>query len=160
MKALTLKGWPGRSRRRERLLQLWLRDISHGRFQRELSAAAAVSAVVTSFEIYAEHYRASFGDPWMWAPIASTPPLVVSGIAGVFSRRAARTALPLAGALYLANGLAGIYLHVRGIGRRPGGWKLPEYNVVMGPPLMAPGLMAMVGAMGILAAVLRRERTD
>jgi hypothetical protein len=157
MRKLNINGWPGRSRRRERPLQRWLGNLAGGRFQRELSAAAAASAVITSFEIYVEHYRASFGDPWMWAPIAATPPLVASGLAGVFSERAARTALPLAGALYLANGLAGIYLHVRGIGRRPGGWKLAEFNVVMGPPLMAPGLMAMVGAMGILAAILRRE---
>jgi hypothetical protein len=27
----------------------------------------------------------------------------------------------------------------------------------MGPPIMAPGLMSIVGAMGILAAFLRRE---
>jgi hypothetical protein len=158
MRGLSIKGRRARFRRWERPLAGLLTDIAHGRFQRELSAATAVSAVVTSFEIYVEHYRASFGDPWMWAPIAATPPLVASGIAGVFSERAARTVLPLAGALYLANGLVGIWLHVRGIGRRPGGWKLAEYNVVMGPPLMAPGLMAMVGAMGILAAVLRRER--
>jgi len=27
----------------------------------------------------------------------------------------------------------------------------------MGPPIMAPGLMTIVGAMGLLAALLRRE---
>jgi hypothetical protein len=82
---------------------------------------------------------------------------VVAGIAGVFSSRAARTILPAASAVYLANGLFGVYLHVRGIGRRPGGWRVADYNVVMGPPLMAPGLMAMVGGMGILASLLRRR---
>jgi hypothetical protein len=156
----SLLPWCPGGRRREPPLRLrgWLRNLSEGRFQRELSAASAVSAVVTSVEIYVEHYRASFGDPWMWAPIAATPPLVVAGVAGAFSEKAARTVLPAAGALYLANGLLGVYLHIRGIGRRPGGWKLAEYNVVMGPPLMAPGLMAVVGTMGLLAAVLRRAR--
>ncbi|HEX4212706.1 MAG TPA: hypothetical protein VIA06_05185 [Candidatus Dormibacteraeota bacterium] len=136
-------------------LQRWMRRIGEGRFQRELSAASAGSAVITSIEIYLEHYRASFGDPWMWAPIAATPPMVAAGIAGVFSVRAARTLLPAASAVYLANGLFGVYLHVRGTGRRPGGWSVADYNVVMGPPLMAPGLMAMVGGMGILASLLR-----
>jgi hypothetical protein len=28
----------------------------------------------------------------------------------------------------------------------------------MGPPLFAPGLMSMVGGLGLLAAALRRER--
>jgi hypothetical protein len=134
-----------------------MRNLSRGRFQRELCVAAAASAVVTSAEIYIEHYRASFGDPWMWAPIVATPPMVAAGLAGVRSRRVARIAVPAAGAVYLANGLAGVYLHVRGVSRRPGGWSLPRYNVVMGPPLMAPGLMVMVGGMAVLAGILRRE---
>jgi hypothetical protein len=144
-------------RRRRSPLERWLRRIAEGRFQRELSGASACSAVITTVEIYIEHYRASFGDPWMWVPIAATPPMVAAGVAGVFSSRAARTVLPAASAVYLANGLIGVYLHVRGIGRRPGGWRLADYNVVMGPPLMAPGLMAMVGGMGILASLLRRS---
>jgi hypothetical protein len=28
----------------------------------------------------------------------------------------------------------------------------------MGPPIAAPGLMCMVGGMGLLASILRRER--
>jgi hypothetical protein len=114
--------------------------------------------VVTTAEIYFEHYKGSFGDPWMWSPIVITPPLVAAGIGGIFSRRVAKTWLPLTAGLYFANGVLGQYLHMRGVGRRPGGWKLPLYNIVMGPPLFAPGLMSMVGAMGLLAAVLRRER--
>jgi hypothetical protein len=146
----------GRGRRR--LVEHALRDVAHGRFQRSLAAATAFSAVITTVEIYLEHYRASFADPWMWAPVAVTPPVVAAAAAGVVSERAARRALPAAAALYAANGLIGLYLHVRGIGRRPGGWRLPTYNVVMGPPLMAPGLMTVVGCMGLLAGVLRRER--
>src|ERR1035441_6510524 len=37
------------------------------------------------------------------------------------------------------------------------GFKQASYNVPMGPPIMAPGLMTIVGAMGLLAALLRRE---
>jgi hypothetical protein len=32
------------------------------------------------------------------------------------------------------------------------------FNVVMGPPLLAPGSLALVGGMGIASAALRRER--
>lgn len=134
------------------------RNVEHGRFERSLSGLCAASAVVTTAEIYFEHYRASFGDPMMWSPIAVTPPVVVAGIAGVFSERWAKKALPVAAAIYTANGLLGQYYHARGIARRPGGWAQATYNVPMGPPIMAPGLMCIVGAMGLLAAVLRRER--
>lgn len=146
---------PRRARRGS--LQRWTHAVEHGRFQRQLAAATAVSALVTSFEIAVEHYRASYGDPWMWAPLAATPPVLAAGAGGVVSERVARTALPAAGAVYLAQGLLGVYLHVRGIGRRPGGWQEATYNVVMGPPLLAPGLMTVVGAMGIVAGLLRRE---
>ena len=114
--------------------------------------------MVTGVEIYLEHYKASFGNKWMWSPIALTPPLVAAGIGGVFSRRWAKTALPVAAGLYAANGLLGEYFHARGVARKPGGWRLWSYNLPMGPPISAPGMMAMVGGMGLLAAVLRREK--
>lgn len=143
--------------RRRSPLERYGRRLAHGGFQQELAAAAAAGALVTSFEIAVEHYRASFGDPWMWTPLYITPPLVAAGLGGVVSGRVARTALPVTGAAYLLNGLLGMYLHVRGISKRPGGWSEATYNVVMGPPLMAPGLMTMVGGMALLAAVLRRR---
>jgi hypothetical protein len=135
-----------------------VQDIEHGRFERSLSGLTAVAAAVTTAEIYLEHYRASFGNRMMWSPIVVTPPVVVAGIAGVFSRRWAKTWLPITSVIYTANGLVGEYYHARGVARRPGGWALATYNVPMGPPIMAPGLMTIVGAMGLLAAILRRER--
>jgi hypothetical protein len=141
----------------EHLLDRIVRDVSHGRFERSLSGLTAVSALVTGAEVYLEHYKGSFGNKWMWSPIVLTPPLVASGIAGVFSRRAAKTVLPLTAGLYLANGLLGEYFHARGVARKPGGWRLYSYNLPMGPPISAPGLMSMVGGMGLLAALLRRE---
>jgi len=65
----------------------------------------------------------------------------------------------VAAAIYTANGLLGEYYHARGVGRRPGGYAhdTAVYNLAMGPPIVAPGLMSIVGALGILAAVLRRE---
>lgn len=135
-----------------------LRNVEHGRFERSLSALTAAGAVITTVEVYFEHYRGGFGNKMMWSPIVITPPVVAAGIAGVFSKRVAKTALPISAAVYALDGMIGQYYHLRGIGRRPGGWSLPSYNIAMGPPLMAPGLFAMVGGMGLLAAILRRER--
>ncbi len=142
----------------EDVLDRFLRNVAHGRFERSLSGLTSVAAVVTTVEIYLEHYKAGFGNKWMWSPVLVTPPVVVAGIAGVFSRRWAKRWLPFTAGIYAANGLLGEYLHARGVARKPGGWRMASYNVPMGPPIAAPGLMAMVGGMGLLAAVLRRER--
>jgi hypothetical protein len=148
-----------RIRRKPRgLVEHALQDVAHGRFERSLSALTAMSAAVTGAEVYLEHYRGSFGNKWMWSPVLLAPPLVVAGIGGAFSQRWAKTALPVAAGAYAANGLLGEYFHARGVARKPGGWRLWSYNLPMGPPISAPGLMAMVGGMGLLASVLRRER--
>jgi hypothetical protein len=132
--------------------------VRRGRFERSLSALTAAGALVTTVEIFFEHDSASFGNKWMWAPIAIGPVGVAAGIAGVFSRKAAKTALPLASAAIVANGLEGVFFHARGIHQKPGGFKNFRYNMEMGPPLLAPLLVTVVGGMGLLAAVLRREK--
>jgi hypothetical protein len=136
----------------------FLSEVRHGRFERSLSGLTALGALVTGAEIWMEHDRASFGNKMMWIPVALTPALSAAGLAGVFSKRAAKTFLPVVSAVVVVNSLQGQYLHLRGIAQRPGGWRLARYNAEMGPPVFAPLLFALVGGMGLLAAVLRRER--
>ena len=133
-------------------------DIRTGRFERTLAAAAAAGALITTAEIYTSHDSASFGNKMMWVPIAVVPTVVPAGIAAVISRRAAHTVLPAASALVVANGLQGFVLHCRGVLRKPGGKSNLRYNLEMGPPVFAPLLASLVGGMGIIAALLRREQ--
>ncbi|MET3809635.1 hypothetical protein [Arthrobacter sp. UYEF3] len=135
-----------------------IRNVETGRFERSLSGLTAVGALVTAAEIYFEHDKASFGNKLMWIPVALGPVGAAAGIAGVFSKRMAKTALPLASAAIVANGLQGTYLHARGIAQKPGGFSNLVYNMEMGPPLLAPLLVTLVGGMGLLAAALRREK--
>jgi hypothetical protein len=135
-----------------------VRNVQHGRFQRSLALLTAAGSVVTAAEIFLEHDRAGFGNRVMWWPVLLGPVGAAAGVAGCCSERMARTALPLASAAITANGLQGTWLHVRGIAQKPGGWSMARYNVELGPPLFAPLLMSMVGGMGLLAALLRRER--
>ena len=132
-------------------------DIRTGRFERTLAALAAAGAVITTGEIFLSHDSASFGNKMMWWPIAVVPTIVPAGVAAVFSRRAAHTVLPAASALVVANGLQGTYLHWRGILQKPGGSRNLAYNLEMGPPAFAPLLASLVGGMGLLASLLRRE---
>jgi hypothetical protein len=134
-----------------------LADVRSGRFERTLSGLTAAGALVTAAEIYLEHDKASFGNRWMWLPVALGPVGAAAGAAAVVSTAAARTALPLASAAIVANGLQGTYLHARGVAQKPGGWANARYNLEMGPPLLAPLLITGVGGMGLLASLLRRE---
>jgi hypothetical protein len=133
------------------------KNLREGRGQRLLSAATAASALPMGIEIYVNHYGGSFGNKWMWTPVALSPALSAAGVAGVVSPRAARTVLPALSTVFLLDGLAGVYFHLRGIARKPGGFKEATYNLVMGPPALAPGSLAMIGALGLMAAVMRRE---
>ena len=135
-----------------------LANLRRGRAQRTLAAATAVSALPLGLEIYLEHFRGSFGDKWMWTPIVLSPLLSAAGLAGVRSQRAATTVLPALSALYCLDGLVGVYTHIQGIRKRPGGFSEPLYNLVMGPPLLAPGSLALVGGLGLAAAAFGRER--
>jgi hypothetical protein len=135
-----------------------LRNLRRGRIQRSLAAATAASALPLGLEIWFEHFRGSFGDKWMWTPVVLSPALTAAGIAGMRSERAAKTVLPAVSALYCLDGAIGIYTHVQGVRKRPGGFEEPLYNIVMGPPLLAPGSLALVGGMGLVAALARRER--
>ncbi len=135
-----------------------VRNIQTGHFERSLSALTGVGAIVTAAEIFFEHDKASFGNKLMWIPIALGPVGAAAGIAGFFSKRMAKTVLPLTSAVTVANGLQGTWLHARGIAQKPGGWSNFRYNMEMGPPLLAPLLVTMVGGMGLLAAILRREQ--
>lgn len=135
-----------------------LRDFRRGRAQRMLSAATAACALPMGIEIYTNHYSGSFGNKWMWTPVALSPLLTAAGIGGVVSERAARTVLPAVSGVYLLDGLAGIFFHLRGVARKPGGFRAASYNLVMGPPALAPGSLVLIGSMGMAAALARRER--
>jgi len=134
-----------------------LADVRTGRFERSLAGLAAAGALVTTGEIFFSHDSASFGNKMMWVPIVTVPTIIPAGIAAVFSRTAAKTVLPVASAIVAANGIQGTYLHMRGVMQKPGGLRNLRYNIEMGPPVFAPLLASMIGGMGILAALLRRE---
>jgi hypothetical protein len=144
-------------RRAEHLLDRAVADVRTGRFEQTLAALTAAGAAITAAEIYTEHDGASFGNTMMWWPVAILPTAIPAGIAAVFSKRAAKTVLPITSLAIVLNGLQGTYLHWRGIAQKPGGWELASYNVEMGPPVFAPLLASLVGGMGLLASVLRRE---
>ena len=136
-----------------------VRNVETGRFERSLSALTAAGALVTAAEIFFEHDSASFGNKMMWLPVALGPVGAAAGVAGFFSQpdgqdRAAASPPPPSSptACRAPTCTPGASRRSRAAGRNA------RYNMEMGPPLLAPLLVTMVGGMGLLAAVLRREQ--
>lgn len=133
-------------------------DIREGRFQQAMAVATAVSAFFSGFESLYSHYKNNFTYRIEWTPILLTPALMIAGIGSIWSRTIARTLLPVTSLLALMSGALGFFYHVRGVLRRPGGAKLPLYNILYGPPIFAPLLFAATGFLGLLASLLRRSK--
>ncbi len=134
-----------------------LEHMREGCFQRSLCFIVAATSVASGLEVGYEHYKGSYSNPVMYTPVALSGALAGAGLAGVFSRVAARTILRWTSLATLADGLVGFFFHVRGVARKPGGWGLPVNNIVMGPPIFAPLLFATSAYLGLLASYLRRE---
>lgn len=137
--------------------KLLLQHVREGRFQRSLALIAGFSSILSGLEVAYEHYRGSYSQRVMYTPVILSPTLFAAAIAGAANRKAARTVLPVVSAVAIADGLVGFAFHVRGIHRKPGGWRLPVNNIIMGPPILAPVLFAISGYLGLIAAFLRRE---
>lgn len=134
--------------------------IREGRFQRSLALIAGLSSAIAGLEASYEHYRGSYSNPVMYTPVILSGALFVSGVSAAVDRRAARTVLPIVSAITLADCLIGFGFHVRGIQRKPGGWRLPVFNVIMGPPIFAPLLFGTSAYLGLVASFLRRENAS
>ena len=131
--------------------------IRAGRFQRSLSLITGLSGLLTGLEVSYEHYRGSYGQRIMYTPVILSFLLCIAGIWGALSRKAARVVLPFTSLIVILDGIIGFYYHIRGIHRKPGGWRIPIFNLVMGPPVFAPLLFSTIGFLGLVASFLRRE---
>ena len=132
-------------------------EIREGRFQRALALVASLSSILGGVEVAYMHYRGSFSRRIMYTPLYCAVGVFAAGLWAVKSRRAARTVLPIVCIVTLADGVIGFYFHIRGVQRKPGGWRLPVVNIIMGPPLLAPLMFTVSAYLGLIAAYLRRS---
>lgn len=132
-------------------------NIREGRFQRWLALIAGASSALSGIEVAYEHYKGSYSRRVMYTPVILSGALTVGGLAAFFRRRAARALLPAISLLTLVDSVIGFYFHVRGIQRKPGGWRLPIVNMVMGPPVFAPLLFGVSAYLGLVASFLKRD---
>jgi len=152
---------PGADSRDEPPLENVLDDVGEaireGRFGRSLALLASGASAISGLEVAYEHYTGSYSNRIMYTPVILSAGLAGAGVWGACDRRAATTVLRGMSAITLIDSCVGFFFHVRGIARKPGGWRLPITNIVMGPPIFSPLLFGISAYLGLIASFLRRE---
>lgn len=117
------------------------------------SALLAWSALTDSA---IEHYRGSFENRAMYAPLVVGTLSLLAGIHGGADDFGSRH--PVRNAIYLAAagvGIAGTGFHLYNVTKRPG--RLSWHNLFYGAPLGAPAALLLSGALGAVGERLRDE---
>lgn len=119
-----------------------------GGAQRALHGSAALLAASVLVDSAIEHYRGSFENPGMYAPLLSASLALFSGAEG------AATTRPSLGRVRRGSyrmavlvGLVGTAFHVYDVFRRPGGFGW--LNLFYGAPLGAPAALTTSGLLGL-----------
>jgi hypothetical protein len=114
---------------------------------RQLNLGAALLALAVLADSAVEHYRGSFHNRTMYAPLASAALALAGSVHGTMDRRAAphrvRDAMY---ALAAATGVAGLGFHAYNINKRPGGWSW--LNLFYAAPIGAPFALTLSGFLG------------
>lgn len=124
------------------------------RAARRLNRAAGVIAVAVLADSAVEHYRGSFHNKAMVAPLVTASLSLAASAHGHTDRRPrphwVRDAVYAAAGL---TGLAGTGFHLFNVTKRPGGFSWQ--NLFYSAPIGAPAALVLSGAMGFLAERVR-----
>ena len=127
------------------------------RAAKRLNRAAGTIAGSVLFDSATEHYRASFHNKAMFAPLAASALSLGASYHGTQDTNPARNRVR--DVIYAASGLtglAGLGFHVFNVGKRPGGfcWQ----NLFYAAPIGAPAALALSGMTGYLAERVRDNK--
>lgn len=114
---------------------------------RQLNLGAALLALAVLADSAVEHYRGSYHNRAMYAPLASASLALAGSLHGTLDRRAAPH--PVRDGIYAlaaATGIAGLGFHAYNINKRPGGWSW--LNLFYAAPIGAPFALTLSGVLG------------
>ena len=114
---------------------------------RRLNGSAAILALSVLADSAVEHYRGSFQNRAMYAPLAASALTLGASVFGLADLRAKRH--PLRDLVYAAaavTGFAGLGFHSYNIAKRPGDWSWS--NLFYAAPIGAPMALALAGLLG------------
>jgi hypothetical protein len=114
---------------------------------RQMNLGAALLALAVLADSAVEHYRGSFHNRAMYAPLASATLALAGSLHGMMDRRPAPHRLRDGMyALAAATGIAGLGFHAYNINKRPGGWSW--LNLFYAAPIGAPFALTLSGFLG------------
>ena len=127
------------------------------RAARRLNRAAGTIAASVLFDSAVEHYRGSFHNKAMFAPLVTAAASIAASLhgtrdAGPFAHKARDAVYAAAG----GTGLVGTSFHIYNIGKRPGGFCFQ--NLFYAAPIGAPAALILSGMLGFLAERVRDNR--
>ena len=124
---------------------------------RQLNLGAALLALAVLADSAVEHYRGSYHNRAMYAPLASAALALGGSLHGTMDQRAGRH--PARDAIYglaAVTGIVGLGFHAYNINKRPGGWSW--LNLFYAAPIGAPFALTLAGFLGRGAEKARAVR--
>jgi hypothetical protein len=120
------------------------------RGSRQLHAAAALLGVSVLADSAAEHYRGSFHNKAMFAPLIASGLSILAAVQGALAPgRRGRSWREFAFAVAAGVGVAGLGFHVYNLAKRPG--RLSWHNLFYAAPFGAPAALTLAGLLGWMA---------
>ena len=121
-------------------------------FARAYLLMLTVAFVVIGAQVFLLHWRAAFRSSAMWGPVVLAPIIAAGGAAAAVARNdlIGWAAVAIFG-LGFVDGMIGLFLHLRGIARRVGGFT--ARNLTAGPPPLLPVAFAALAVTGGFAVV-------
>jgi hypothetical protein len=121
---------------------------------RNLNRASSILAASVLIDSAVEHYRGSFHNKAMYAPLVSSALSLLAGLHGTRDRRPSpHPARDVVYAAAAATGLIGTGAHLYNIAKKPGGFQLQ--NLFYSAPIGAPAALILSGMLGYLAERVR-----
>ncbi len=139
-----------------RLVGKGARIDAHRHAARAFNRSSALLAWSALADSAVEHYRGSFENRAMYAPLIVGSLSLAAGLHGGADHAGNRH--PLRDAIYMAAagvGIAGTGFHLYNVTKRPG--RLSWHNLFYGAPLGAPAALLLSGALGAASERLRDE---
>ncbi|MBE7220487.1 MAG: hypothetical protein INR64_18620, partial [Caulobacteraceae bacterium] len=117
---------------------------------KQIHGAAAVLAGSVLFDSAMEHYRGSFQNKAMFAPLAASALNLAASAHGISeSRTDSHAGRTITYAFSIGVGALGFGFHAWNVGKRVGGFRWE--NLFYGAPLGAPGALMLSGLAGLAA---------
>lgn len=117
--------------------------------ERILLLVVAILYTLIFIQVTMYHYRQNFHRKVMWVPVLEAPSIAVAILLYVFYNMAwLQLVLAILFWIAVLSGITGTLYHIRGIGKRVGGYE--ARNFLIGPPITLPSLLSFYGIIGLL----------